>query len=133
MRDESFFSCDDAVARQDVVVSEFLNAVKNGTEQKSNVPVLIVILLQSVREKSQVLLEKRIANLEQYVRDRGSRLKPQQVLVAVGPSVEGQGRIDNYIFGRLTLTIYIPKNGFVCNECCGPDDRYYPYRRKAPR
>jgi hypothetical protein len=132
-QNEMFLSCDDAVARQDYVVSESLNALKNETDKEQNVPVLIVILRQSIGEKSQKLLKERIANLEQYFRDRGSRLKPQQVLVAVGPSVEGYGRIEYYIFGRLSATIYIRKNGFVCHECCGPGDRYYPHRKRAVR
>lgn len=126
-------SCHDAVARQDYVVSETLDALKSEGDREQIGPVLIVILRQSVGEKSQKLLKERIANLEQYFRDRGSRLKPQQVLVAVGPSVEGYGRIEYYIFGRLSATIYIRKNGFVCHECCGPDDRYYPHRKKTIR
>lgn len=128
-----FLSCDDAVARQDYAVSEALDALKNEGDKEQIGPVLIVILRQSVEERSQKLLKERLQNLEQYFRDRGSRLKSQHVLVAVGPAVEGYGRIEYYIFGRLNETIYFRKNGFVCHECCGPDDRYYPHRKKATR
>ena len=130
---DEFLSCDDAVARQDYVVSEALNALKNEANTGQDGPALIVILRHGAGEKSLKLHKERLQNLEQYFRDRGSRLEAKQVLVAVGPAVEGNGRIEYYIFGRLNETIYFRRNGFICHECCGPDDRYYPHRKKAIR
>jgi hypothetical protein len=120
--------CDDAVSHQDFVVSETLDKLKLGLEHDG--PALIVILRQSVDETSQKLLRERLYNIDQYFLRRGSRLESNQVLIAVGNPVKGNGRIEYYLNGRLLETILFPKRGFICHECCGPDDRYFPDKSK---
>jgi hypothetical protein len=119
-RNESVLSCDDGVARQDFIVSEALEKLKDDT-------FLFVILRQSINESSENLAERRLFNIQRYFfKERGSRLPGKKVVIAIGQPVEGLGRVEYYIDGRLFEFLFYPRNGFICHSCCGPDDSYYP-------
>jgi hypothetical protein len=117
-------SCDDAVARQDFVVTEALTRLDGES-------ILIVVLRPSAGEKSNLIRAKRLYNLQQYFKDRGKRLPADRFVIAVGPPVSGLARIEYYLDGKLFEKINFPRNGFVCHRCCGPDPAYYP-DKKAP-
>ncbi len=123
-------NCESSLAHQDIVVSEALEQTKTGG-------VLIVVIRLGDGENSSELTRRRLYNLRQYFRQRGSRLKPEQVVLAAGERVKGYGRIEYYLNGKLHERILFPKNGYTCHRCCGPDDEYYPdkidYKRQLKR
>ncbi len=112
-------SCDDSVALQDYLVTEALAKLKENS-------VLFVVVSQGVEENSDSLLQRRIYNVRQYFRDRGSRLSGEKIVVVIGEPVPGNGRIEYYINGKLSMRLLYPKNGYICHSCCGPDKNFYP-------
>jgi hypothetical protein len=88
-----------------------------------------VVVSQGIGENSDKLLQRRLYNVHQYFRDRGKRLSREKIIVSVGESVSGNGRLEYYINGQLYLRLLYPKNGYICHSCCGPDMDYYPDKR----
>lgn len=112
-------SCDDSVAFHDLIVTEALTKLKENS-------VLFVVVSQGTGENSDELIQRRLYNIHQYFRDRGNRLSREKIIIVVGQSVSGNGRIEYYINGQLYLRLLYPKNGYICHSCCGPDIDYYP-------
>ena len=119
---DKVLACDDGVSLQDLAVGEaFKNLGKDA--------VLFVVIRPSRGEDTKELSAKRIYNVEQYFRDRGSRMESQRVLVTLGPSVEGNARLEYYINGEIFVRLIYPDKGFICHSCCGPDPAYYPHKK----
>lgn len=112
-------SCDDGVAFHDLIVTEALEKMKENS-------FLFILVSQGNRENSDELLQRRIHNIRQYFRDRGSRLSSKRIIIATGQSLSGKGQLEYYINGELYLRLLYPKNGYICHSCCGPDKNYYP-------
>lgn len=125
-RDYRLLSCEEELERQDFVVAQALEKLKDDS-------LLFVIVRQGNKESSNDLAIRRLHNVNRYFKERGSRLPFEKVLVAVGEPVPGFGRIEYYIFGQLRQVILYPQNGFICHSCCGPDKRYYPEKSKVLR
>lgn len=114
--------CDESVALQDIIVTEALERL----EEES---VLLVIIRPSTSENNDLLSRRRLFNVQQYFRDRGSRLNMEKVLFALGTPVPGNSRLEYYINGKLSLRLIYPTKGYICHSCCGPDPAYYPYKK----
>jgi len=121
---EKLLTCDDAVARQDMIVSVAL------AELKAN-SYLIVIVRPGAHEKSKKLESERLFNVQQYFRLRGRRIDSDKVIIATGLRTEGLGRLDFYLHGQLTDSLPYPRNGFLCHACCGPDTDFYPDKSRT--
>lgn len=119
-------NCETSLVHQDYVVSEAL-------EQTKTSGVLIVIVRLGDGENSSELTHRRLYNLRQYFKQRGSRLKPEQVVLAAGERVKGYGRIEYYLNGKLHERLLFPRNGYICHSCCGLDERYYPEKANDER
>lgn len=116
--------CDDAVGRQDNIVSATLDQLKDGA-------VLFVVSRVGFGEKSTNLSAQRLYNLRQYFKDRGNRLQSNQVLIVTGDPIQNYGSVQYYINGILYDELRYPRNGFLCHECCGPQNQYYPKVRNT--
>jgi hypothetical protein len=112
-------NCETGLAYQDVVINEALEKTKGSG-------VLIVIARLGDGENSRELIRRRMYNVRQYFKDRGSRIAPVKVIVAEGERVKGYGRLEYYLGGELYEQLLFRKNGYICHSCCGPDERYYP-------
>ena len=119
-------NCERSLAYQDIVVSEALEQTKTGG-------VLIVVIRLGDGDNSSELTRRRLYNLRQYFRQRGSRLKPEQVVIAAGEQVKGYGRIEYYLNGKLHERLLFPTNGYTCHSCCGFDHQYYPEKANEER
>ena len=120
--------CDEAVARQDAVVSAALDARRENA-------FLIIVIRPGKDEGSNQLASKRLFNVKQYFKLRGSRLEPEKLVFAKGEPTNGLGQVEFYIDGRLADVLSYPRNGFICHACCLPDTDYYPDKsrlRKPP-
>lgn len=111
-------NCETGLVVQDLVVNRVLDA-QDGS-------VLIVLVHAGAGEKSRRLMRRRIANVRQYFKSRGSRITSDRVIVAEGARVPGLGRIDYYLSGKLYARLVFNKDQFICHSCCGPDEDYYP-------
>jgi hypothetical protein len=118
--------CDDTVGRQDAVVSVAL-------EQLGENSFLIVIIRPGVGEVSSQLAAKRLFNMKQYFRLRGSRLAADKLVLSTGATTKDLGRVEFYINGQLADALSYPRNGFICHACCGPDADFYPDRERLRR
>ena len=104
---------------------QYQTAVINEASRKGEGSILIVLVRLGDGENSRELMRRRIYNIRRFIEQNGS-LKPGEFLIAEGERVNGYGRVEYYIKGRLDERLLFPKNGFVCHSCCGPDDSYYP-------
>lgn len=115
-------NCESNLVTQDIIVAKALQQLKENE-------VLIVVVHLGEGENSPELGRRRVFNLREYFRRRGSRLQPSQVVIAQGGPVEARGRINYYLRGILDESISYPKNGYVCHSCCGPDKNFYPDKK----
>ncbi len=127
---DELLNCERALLYQDVVVNAAL-------EQTNKNAILIVIVRLGDDETSRELIRRRLYNVRQYFRERGSRLAAEKVIVAEGERTKGYGRVEYYLGGELYERLLFSKNGFICHSCCGPDEGYYPdkevYKRQQKR
>ena len=122
-------NCEMNLAYQDYIS----NAAR---EQTQNGNVLIVIARLGDGETSRELMRRRIYNVREFLKLRG-RLSPEKFIVAEGEPVQGYGRYEYYLGGKLFEQILFPKNGYVCHYCCEPEPHFYPdktiYERQQKR
>gem|GEM_PF-1678742 len=55
------------------------------------------------------------------------------IITAEGEQVHGFGRLEFYWRGELVGALLAHKARDICVGCCGPDERFYPYKRKGVR
>jgi hypothetical protein len=118
--------CDESVARQDAVVSAALEARRENA-------FLIIVIRPGKDEDSIQLASRRLFNMKQYFKLRGSRLAPEELIFAKGEPTKGLGQVEFYINGRLADVLSYPRNGFICHSCCLPDTDFYPDKSRLRR
>ncbi len=127
---DELLNCERNLLYQDVVINAAL-------EQTKEDGVLIVVVRLGDSEASRELIRRRLYNLRQYFKERGSRLVTERIIFAEGERVKGYGRIEYYLGGKLYERLLFPKNGYICHSCCGLDHNYYPekevYEREQKR
>jgi len=124
----NLFDCDESVARQDGVVSVAAEGLGDNS-------FLIIVIRPGKGEVSNQLASRRLFNMKQYFKLRGSRVAPDKLIFANGEPTKGLGQVEFYINGHLTDVLAYPRNGFICHSCCLPDTDFYPdksRRRKSP-
>ena len=119
-------TCEIELEKQDFVVYTALKRTKEDG-------ILIVILRLGDIENSHELMRRRLYNVRQYFKNRGSALKPEKIIIAEGEKVKGNGRIEYYLDGKLQAQLLFPKNHYICHSCCGPDGSYYPEKLRYDR
>ena len=94
--------------------------------------VIFVIAHLGGHESSRELNRRRLFNvrhrLEKY---RG--LNPNRLVVAEGDRVRGYGRIELYVDGQMFDVLVAARNADLCVSCCGPNDDFYPERKRRMR
>jgi hypothetical protein len=106
--------------------------IRAAVEQIERGGVLIVVARLGDGENSRELNRRRLYNEREYLRERGG-LAADKVVVAEGARVRGYGRLEYYLGGRLFEQLLFRRNGYICHSCCGPDERYYPYKEVYDR
>lgn len=56
-----------------------------------------------------------------------------RIITTEGEQVKGFGRLEFYWRGELVGAFLVNKAKDICVGCCGPDERFYPYKRKGSR
>jgi hypothetical protein len=93
--------------------------------------VVIAIARLGAGESSRALSRRRLENVRVYLREQG--VSEQRIVVANGERVNGYGRVEVYVAGKLEGTLLASRNKDLCVDCCDIDESYYPYRKDKRR
>jgi len=92
--------------------------------EKSDYLILVARLGRG--EKNRDLNRRRLHNVSERVKAAG--IEAKKIVIAEGERVPGLGRIEVYAGGRMVESLRVKRNQDICVECCGPDERFYPYK-----
>lgn len=82
-------------------------------------------------ETNAELNRRRLHNVQERLKDRG--IEAKKIVVAQGERVKGLGRVEFYVGGRMVESLRVKRNEDICVECCGDDERFYPYKEVLER
>ena len=116
----------------EINVIRFEDVTKVAHDELKNDRVIIAIARLGSGETSRRLNSRRLSNVRAYL-TAYQTFSAQQLITAEGDRVEGFGRVEIYVSGKLTDTILINRGEDLCVNCCESDNRYYPYRKLSKR
>jgi hypothetical protein len=116
-------NCEMNAAALDSVRSEALEETNKGG-------VVIVIARLGTRETSGMQNRRRLQIVKTYLSKYG--LGARRIVAAEGERVDGYGRVEFYVAGKLRVVLLANRNKPICVECCNADDTD-PYRDKRNR
>lgn len=110
-----------------------LDSVRNeALEEVRSAGVVIVIARLGNGETSRVHNRRRLLAVKNYLSKHG--LPAQKIVTAEGERVNGYGRAELYVAGKLRTVLLANPNKALCVECCNPDDAdFYPYQSGKKR
>jgi hypothetical protein len=76
-------------------------------------------------ETSRELNRRRLYNLGVHWKDYG--LPAERLVRAEGERVNGFGRVELYVSGKLFDALLVKRGRDLCVDCCDDDERLYPY------
>ena len=97
--------------------------------EKSDFLVLVARLGKG--ETNRKFNQRRLHNIRERLIAAG--IDPKKFIVAEWEKVGGLGRVEVYVGGKLIEVFPVPRNRDVCVECCGDDERFYPYKETYER
>ncbi len=105
-----------------------LDSVRNEALEKANRDGTVILIARLGNgESSRVHNRRRLLIAKNYLSKYG--LPAQRIVAAEGERVDGYGRIELYVAGKLRTVLLANRNKPMCVECCDPDDAdFYPYR-----
>lgn len=89
---------------------------------------IILIARLGDGERNREFNRRRLHNVEEKLKADG--VEEKKIIIAEGERVKGLGRVEIYIGGRMVESLRAKRNKDICVECCGDDERYYPYKAK---
>ena len=101
---------------------------QEGSDRNS---LVIAIARLGNGETSRELNRRRLHYLRVHWGDYG--LPAGRLILAEGERVNGYGRVEIYVSGKLFDVFLMERGRDFCVDCCGPDDRLYPDRVKKRR
>jgi hypothetical protein len=110
-----------------------LDSVRSEAREESNKDgVVLVIARLGNGETSRVHNRRRLLVAKNYLSKYG--LPAQKIITAEGQRVNGYGRVELYVSGKLQVVLLANRNKTMCVKCCDPDEAdFYPYRRGKKR
>lgn len=113
-------NCETNRARFDGLATYF----RSTTNSKSG--VLIAIARLGTGERSPKLNRIRLYIVRATLIE-DLKLREEEVVTAEGPRVNGFGRVDVYIGGKLVDTLLVNRGKALCADCCFPEGKRYSY------
>ena len=92
---------------------------------------IILVARSGMGERSRELNRRRLHNVSERLKAAG--IEADKIVIAEGERVAGLGRVEIYASGRKIESLRASRNQDICVECCGPDERFYPYREVYER
>jgi len=106
-----------------------LDSVRNEALEEGNRDGAVILIARLGNgETSRVHNRLRLLIAKNYLSKYS--LPVQRIVAAEGERVNGYGRVELYVAGKLRVVLLANRNKPMCVECCDPDDAdFYPYRR----
>jgi hypothetical protein len=116
---------------------ESRTAAVDGITQKTPLnEAIIVIARLGVTETKPNLNWRRLQNVRAYWTQGvapPARRNPETIILAQGERVDGYGRLEFYVGGKLVWVLNIPRNADIdFGDCVAPDDSYVRHRVYDP-
>jgi hypothetical protein len=112
--------------------SLILDMMRNEVVWGSGKDSLVIAIARLGRgEISRELNKRRLYNLGVHWKDYG--LPAERLILVEGERVNGYGRVDLYVSGKLFDVLLVERRKDLCVDCCDIDERLYPYRDKKRR
>lgn len=89
---------------------------------------IIIIARLGNGESSRELNRRRLYNLGMYWKEYN--LPAEKLILAEGERINGYGRVELYVGGKLFDVLLVNRDKDLCVACCGDDEKYYPLRDK---
>lgn len=89
---------------------------------------LVLVSRLGKGESNRKLNQRRLHNVRERLKARS--IDAQKITVAEGEKVGGLGRVEVYAGGKLIEVFPVHRNQDICVECCGDDERFYPYKQR---
>lgn len=105
---------------------------KLASEEDQRTGMMIVIARLGDGERLQELNRRRLHNVRVSLTENLG-VDPRRIVVASGEKVNGLGRVEFYLGGKLVGGLPVKRGKDLCADCCDIDERYYPYRRDGKR
>lgn len=110
-------------------MSGILDSVLNNADKDD---VLVVVGRLGTMDKNPALNARRLSNIKMYLtqfhKDTVFAKKPENLVLATGEAIEGQGTIDLYFKGKLFVTFTTYPNGDLYVGECAVDLEIYSSR-----
>ena len=113
-------TCEQNAVSMETLATETLEATKNGG-------VLIAVASLGTGEQSREFNRRRLYNVREFLKDRAS-VRPEKIVVAEGERVNGLGRIEFYLGGKVIGRLFLARNKDLCLICCDEYGPYYPHK-----
>jgi hypothetical protein len=101
------------------------------TQGSSRDSLVIAVARLGNGETLRAVNRRRLYNLGTYWKEHG--LPAERLVIAEAERVNGYGRVELYVAGKLFDVLLVRRNRDLCVICCGDDERYYPLRGKKQR
>jgi hypothetical protein len=92
---------------------------------------LIIVARLGDGERRRELNYRRLSNVRLQLTRIG--LPSDKIVVAEGERIGGFGRVEFYVRGEFIGALPVRRGADICVGCCGPDERFYPYRQDNRR
>jgi hypothetical protein len=127
---------------------EYNSAVLDGLAQRTQPDELIIVIARlGSRERRPNLNDRRLQNvrtyLTEFLRDPTVRRNPKSIILAQGERVQGLGRIEFYISGKLVRALTMRTNADLTGANCAREPHespcppslrhFYPCKDRYPR
>jgi hypothetical protein len=110
--------------------SRVLDAVRQTAREEDRTILFVSRLGRG--ERGMRLHRRRLHNAVERVTQDGNGWPGQRVIATVGTRVEGQGRMEVYLDGRLSFVFEMRSGQDFPVDCCDEFPEYYPWRKAEP-
>jgi hypothetical protein len=102
--------------------SAWLDGLMEQVNESGERERVFVIARLGLGETSRHLNRRRLANAKVYLENR---LKPEDIILAEGERISGEGRVEFYVGSKLTLISLVKRGRDLCVNCFERNPKYY--------
>jgi hypothetical protein len=119
------FTPDPMTSEFNIIRLEFIAKDVIAVASEGKVTILVARLGNG--ERSREVNRRRLHNVRTFLTVY-SGLNVKNIIAAEGDRVQGFGRVEIYVGGKLVDVMLAEKNKDIEVECCEGDERYYPHK-----
>ena len=95
--------------------------------------IIIIISRLGTGDTRRELHRRRLHNAVARLVDYQRAIPGKQAVTAMGERVDGKGKIEFYVSGRLVYSVLFKPNADFTVDCCGEDPKYYPWYKRPKK